>query len=172
MVGWIFSGVGHHGATSLEEDTMTRLMERNMDTAGVYEELVMLHLSNRPYVFVRLQYSIDGGRAYPDIVAIDLKNRVVTVVEVNTGYNVRNLAERVTDREERWFVGLKRDFESETLINENWSYEVELFVRKDSSPNLKQRFSGEADVVVHFFEDENIAFPWKPSHTLAPVGTA
>jgi len=55
-----------------------------MHASRIFEELVTLKLLKRPHVFLRPQHSIDRSWSYADFVAIDLKNRTVSIVEVST----------------------------------------------------------------------------------------
>jgi hypothetical protein len=71
-----------------------------MSIERVYEELVAEFFTRDPYVFINEQYSIkdSAGREWscPDFVALNFRDRIVSVVEVNTAYKAEGLLEMVS----------------------------------------------------------------------------
>lgn len=94
------------------------------------EAMVMEYLTRNGLAFVCPQFSIawdkerrDGGSC-PDLLAIDLKNRDVAVVEVTTKAEIAGLLARLRERRMRWYEPLEHRFnppsESESSGMATW----------------------------------------------------
>jgi hypothetical protein len=125
-----------------------------------FEELAMWHLTHNGDVFVCPQFSIDGGWSCPDFIALDLTNKVVSVVEVTAAHCPRGLFNKVVKRHEQWLSRLKEQLPKKGLIDDSWKdFRVVLYIRQDARKRFEEEFGKEEGVEIRTLED--IAFPWK-----------
>ena len=131
----------------------------------VYDEMVMSYLVRHGNVFVSPQFDMKtaDGKPWscPDFVALDLANKLVSVVEVSTASNISGLAERVNDRQNQWIDKLKDQLIRERLVDETWKdYQVQVFVRQDQKDWFEKRIKDRNHVNVHTVEE--VCFGWRP----------
>jgi hypothetical protein len=125
----------------------------------MFEELVMWHITHNGRVFVCPQFSIDGGSSCPDFIALDLKNKVVSVVEVTAAYWPGGLFNKVKQRQQQWMLPLKEQLLRAGIINDSWEkFRVVLYIRRAAFEKFRGEFESEKDVEIVKLED--IAFPW------------
>jgi Holliday junction resolvase-like predicted endonuclease len=128
----------------------------------IFEELVMQALAKEPYVFLNPQYSIKDENAHewscPDLVALNFRDRTVSVVEVTARASSSDLARKVEKRKEQWFDKLNVQLAHNKVVDGTWMYRVEIFARKEVCDKLKLRFVGQSDVAFNSLED--LGFPW------------
>jgi hypothetical protein len=129
----------------------------------IYEELVMQFLvGQKPHIFIHPQYSIkaDSGEwACPDFVALNFREKIVSVVEVCSGWDVSSLISKTKDRQNQWFARLRNQLAENSVVDNSWKFRIEAFVRVDTFDKVTKAFNGSDDVHVHKLED--IAFRWK-----------
>jgi hypothetical protein len=96
----------------------------------------MQYFVRDPLVFVSPQYSIRdaSGKVWscPDFVALNFRERIVSVVEVTTGYIADRLAEKVRDCQGYWLGPLKALLEKAKVVDATWQYRVDVFVRRSA----------------------------------------
>jgi len=128
-----------------------------------FEDYVMEYLTRDPYVFLNAQYSIkdDAGDewACPDFVALNFRDRSVSVVEVSTGYNPEALANKVRDCEHHWFSALRKQLARRSIVDGTWTFEVEVFIRKNAIEQFRAKIGNRSDVIIHALEV--LGMPWQ-----------
>jgi hypothetical protein len=126
----------------------------------LFEEIVMWHLTRSGRVFLCPQYSVGGGWACPDFVALNYAKKTVQVVEVSAANWPGGLLRRVLDRENQWFAKLRTELQEKGIIDGSWkTFEVVLYLRRSAAQKFRDRIAGAEGVVIHIFED--IGFPWE-----------
>jgi hypothetical protein len=135
----------------------------------LYEKLVMWYLTKDKYVFISPQYSIRGdtGKEWscPDFVALNFKQKEVSIVEVSTAFYPDSLARKVKDRNLQWIEKLKAQLTDYGIIDDNWkSPKVQVFIRRDAVDKFKNAIGNTPDVGVGILED--LGPPWQWSRTL------
>jgi len=126
----------------------------------IYEELVMVYLTRDPLVFVNPQYPMASGWSCPDFVALDYRQRALTVVEVSAAYAIGNLAKKVINRKTQWFdrILLELIGNCPSVIDNNWRIGVKVFIRKYAKPQFQRIVGIALDVEVITLEE--LGFPW------------
>lgn len=134
----------------------------------LFEEFVLAYLTKDKHVFVNPQYSIrdevSGGEwSCPDFLVLNFKDKKVSVVEVSTGYDLKNLVEKVNNREIHWFNKLKKQLvRSGVIDNEShWDFAIQVFIRKERDKFFRQTIHSHDRVEVMSLED--LGFPWSKS---------
>lgn len=131
----------------------------------LYEHIVMAYLTKDPYVFVNPQYSIrkDGHEwRCPDFVALNFKEKRVMVVEVSTAYDTKSLHEKVEKRESQWISPLREQLSNLKVIDHNWTFEVQVFIREDASHRFS--YDEKSDVKINILEELGPPWDWKRSN--------
>ena len=122
----------------------------------LYENIVLAHITKARWIFVHPQYSIKGDTgewSCPDIVALDFKRHLVLVVEVSTAANPKSLRARVADRENQWINKLRSQLIADTVIDDEWHFCVELYVRECAEARIRGAFDGVGTPVqIHVLE--------------------
>ncbi len=127
----------------------------------VYEDLVCWRITRDPLIFASRQYNIGGNHSCPDMVALNLRNKEVWIVEVSTNSAPKDLAHRINDRDEHWIVKLKEMLiQGNSPVDESWRFIVKAFVKRDAETGLKRMLGGiiPPNVEVHIIED--LGFLW------------
>jgi hypothetical protein len=128
----------------------------------LFEELVMFKLTRNPHVFVSPQYSVmdDRGKEWSchDFVMLNFRDRTVSVVEVNTAADPKDLEQKVADRQKQWLTKLRSQLKGNAVVDASWALRVDVFVRHQAVPNFKEKFGHENDVGIHNLDE--IGFPW------------
>lgn len=127
----------------------------------LYEHIVMAYLTKDPYVFVSPQYSIrkDGHEwSCPDFVALNFKEKRVVVVEVSTAYDTKSLHEKVEKRESQWISPLREQLIDLKVIDEKWTFEVQVFIRKDAARHFV--YDGKSGVKITILEELGPPWDW------------
>jgi hypothetical protein len=127
------------------------------------ESLIELYLTRGGKVFISPQYDVrhdevrgEGG-ACPDIVALDMQEKEVVVVEVSSAASLTSLYERIEQRHSRWFSPIMRRMREDNILHADWNVVRFLgFVRRDNLKGARSRFSGQKGV--SFFAIEEVAF--------------
>jgi hypothetical protein len=122
------------------------------------EQVIGAFLVQGGKVFVSSGYSIDNDRTCPDFVALDFGKREVVVVEVTTAYEIGSLIERVRNREQQWFIPLRKQLDADRIC-EGWDVRFLGFVRRDRVEKAKSAFAGVPKVAFTAIEDS--AFSWE-----------
>lgn len=135
----------------------------------LYENLVMWYLTRNKHVFVSPQYSImdDAGREWscPDFVALNFKEKEVSIVEVSTAFYPDSLAKKVKDRNSQWVDKLKAQLKGYGVIDDNWKgFKVEVFIRKDALVKFKNAIGNAPDVSILILEE--LGAPWQWERTV------
>ena len=130
----------------------------------LFEEIVMTYLTKLDdHVFVRHQYPVKDGSPnnwrWPDFVALDFKEKIVSIVEVSTAYNIDRLAEKVNNRNDQWIIKIKEQLKAHNMIDDSWNFMVKVFIREKRSGDFKKKVTD--DNGVEIIELEDISFPWK-----------
>jgi Holliday junction resolvase-like predicted endonuclease len=128
----------------------------------LYEHIVMAYLTKDPFVFVSHQYSIRNEKSEwscPDFVALDFRNRRVAVVEVSTAWNTKSLLEKVENREVQWIDKLRRQLLDQKIIDQQWKFEIEVYVRKHAVPSFKS-IPATTSTPIKVAALEDIGSPW------------
>lgn len=130
------------------------------------ESNVATYLTLDGKVFIAPQFTIaydkklQEGGACPDFVALDLPKKEIVIVEVSEAANIKNLMDRVRERESRWYKPARRVLEHNHVIDETWSKPRFLgVIRNDALQTARQAFSDDPDVA--FIAVEQVAFSWK-----------
>jgi hypothetical protein len=127
----------------------------------IYEELVMRYLCDgKPYIFLSPNFRLAGGWAFPDFVVLNFRDKLVSVVEVTTSANPRNLVQKIEQRKFQWLDRLKEQLERNSVIDNTWKFSVQAFVREDVQPALRERFEDQDDVEIHPLTEE-ILHAWR-----------
>lgn len=118
----------------------------------LYENLVMWYLTRNKYIFISPQYSIlgDTGKEWscPDFVALNFKDKEVSIVEVSTAFYPDSLAKKVKDRNSQWIEKLKAQLKGYRVIDDNWKFKVEVFIRKDAKDKFINAIGNAPDVSI------------------------
>ncbi|MGB8276286.1 MAG: hypothetical protein WCF16_13565 [Alphaproteobacteria bacterium] len=128
----------------------------------IWESIVLEYLTTTEKLLISPEYDIawdkaarEGG-SYPDFIAIhpERPGRIY-VIEVSTASNLKGLAERFQERQERWFRPLDRAL-SIWGRGGPFDFKAVAFIRKDA-----EHFTLRADdIEIRYLED--IAFGWDP----------
>jgi hypothetical protein len=131
-------------------------------------------------VFVAPQFQVDyvkatnDGGACPDFLALDLERSELVVVEVNGGSDIKNFAERVEQRETRWFTPIKRRFIETKILGSSWNVRFLGIVRGNNPNNvqkLETKFAKDGDVTFFPLERAILAHEyWDTRITGLPRG--
>jgi len=129
----------------------------------LFEALALWHLTKNgtENVFVCPQFSIAPNQwSCPDFVALNLKEKIVSVVEVSTASFPRGLLNKVTRRDHYWLANLKDQLSANGIIDSSWKrFQVVLYLREGAAKEFDKRFPGRNDVVIHSFE--KMGHPWE-----------
>jgi hypothetical protein len=128
------------------------------------ESLVELYLTRGGRVFISPQYDVaydkndrEGGTC-PDILALDMEEKEVVVVEVSSASNLgKNLYRKIDERQTCWFSPIMRRLLDDGVITTVWSIRFLGFVRRDNLESARKRFAGHEKEVA-FFALEEAAF--------------
>jgi hypothetical protein len=131
------------------------------------ESLIELYLTRGGRIFVSPQYDVaydtttrEGGSC-PDIVALDIVEKEVVVVEVSSAWDLGPLYQKVEDRNTRWFNPIVRRLQSDKIIDPTWKRPRFMgFVRKDRLEASKRKFQGQDDVCFVAIEDAAFSFAY------------
>lgn len=135
----------------------------------LFEPLIERFLTLDGNVFVSPQYAIkdnketDDGGSCPDFLALDFKHSELVVVEVNGGSDIKGLAERVDNRETRWFAPIRRRFIDTGRVGPNWKIRFLGFVRERHPNNvskLEAKFKDASDVAFYPIEQAILAYEY------------
>lgn len=142
----------------------------------LYEHLVLQYLTRDAHVFVSPQYSIRGDTgsewSCPDFVALNFRDRVVSVVEVSSASDPQSLRERVARRDVQWVERLREQLERNRVVDASWNqYRVEVFIRREAERKFRSAIGSANDVVIHILEDLGAPWTWTRSY-LPPEETA
>jgi hypothetical protein len=103
-----------------------------------YELRVQHFLVENGVTFVSPQFELpyskelDSGGSNPDFVAIRPATKEVYVVEVSVSGSLKNLAEKIKNREKQWLNALRNQLVANKVITSDWKeIEVLVFVRAD-----------------------------------------
>jgi len=129
------------------------------------EQLVLEYLTKDAYVFVSPQYSLRDESNHewscPDYVALDFKQRAVTVVEVSSAQGPRPLRERVRRRDHHWLEKLRGQLKANHVVDDTWNkYFVDVYVRKNAAERFNKEFGGDPQVRVCVLEDLKLPWEW------------
>lgn len=128
----------------------------------LYEQLVSAYLTKDPYVFVSPQYSIrsdDAEWSCPDLVALNFRDRLVAIVEVSTAWNPKALRDRVANCDTKWIAKLRDQLRAFRVIDESWTFEVQVFVRAHAARAFDDR-TLPGGTPVRVFVLDNLGAPW------------
>ena len=131
-----------------------------------YENLVMWYLTRKKYVFVSPQYPILGktGKewSYPDFVALNFKDKEVSIVEVSTAFYPDSLIRKVKDRSSQWIDKLKGQLKRYRVIDDDWkSFKIEVFIRKSAKDKFMKAIGNPPDVSIKILEKLSVPWEWK-----------
>jgi hypothetical protein len=117
----------------------------------LYEDLVLQYLTKDAHIFVNPQYSIKGDKnaewSCPDFIALNFREKVVSIVEVSSAYNPKGLMDKVRDRDKQWIVRLKDQLQRNRVIDESWKEpKVEVFIRKDARNQFQELANAAPDL--------------------------
>jgi hypothetical protein len=126
----------------------------------LFEQAVMGYLTHHYETFLRPQFSIGGGWAWPDFVALRPSQREVLIVEVCTARcdGLRDLERKVNDRNHQWIDKLKTQLRQHGIIDEQSTFVVKVFIRRDCVDDFKKGIQDPHGVEVVPLEDAT--FPW------------
>jgi hypothetical protein len=96
-----------------------------------FEAAVMEFLAANGNTFVSPQYPIGGTWSCPDFIAIRPASKECFVVEVSAAWDLKNLAEKVRNREKQWFTILREHLFNLGVCDSEWSFQVLVFVRSE-----------------------------------------
>jgi Holliday junction resolvase-like predicted endonuclease len=130
----------------------------------LFEEIVMTYLTKLDdHVFVRHQFPVKEGSPsnwrWPDFVTLDFKNRIVSIVEVSTAYNIDRLAEKVNNRENQWIIRIRDQLMTQNVIDSSWNFMVKVFIREKRCDEFSNKIKDHNGVEIIKLED--ISFPWE-----------
>jgi hypothetical protein len=97
----------------------------------------------------------DGGSC-PDIVELDMVCKEVVIVEITAAADLSGLFDKITERQKHWFTPLRRDLESDDIIDSSWKIRFLGVVRETLVDSANAKFAGATDV--HFSALERAAF--------------
>ena len=129
----------------------------------IYEELVMRYLCDgKPHIFLSPNFRLAGGWAFPDFVVLNFeaKPRLVSVVEVTTNANPRGLIRKIEQRRTQWFDKLSEQLKKNSVVDDTWDYNVQVFAREDAAQALRAKFAGENDIKICELTDK-VLHSWK-----------
>jgi hypothetical protein len=135
----------------------------------LYEHLILQYLTKDAHVFVSPQYSIRGDTggewSCPDFVALNFRDKVVSIVEVSSASNPQSLRARVASRDVQWINRLREQLERNRVVDASWNkYHVEVFIRRDAELKFRAAIGGGNDVVIHILEDLGAPWTWRRSY--------
>ena len=127
----------------------------------VYEDLVCWRITRDPLIFASRQYTIGGNHSCPDMVALNLRNKEVWIVEVSTNSVPKDLARRINDRDEHWIVKLKEMLiQGNSPVDESWQFIVKAFIRRDVATGFKRMLGDTIPPNVEINIIEDLGFLW------------
>ena len=143
----------------------------------LYEHLVLQYLTKDAHVFVSPQYSIRGDTggewSCPDFVALNFRDKVVSVVEVSSASDPQSLRARVASRDVQWIKRLREQLERNLVVDTSWNqYLVEVFIRRDAERKFRAAIGAANDVVIHILEDLGAPWTWRRSYLPIQENTA
>ena len=107
----------------------------------LYEHLVLQYLTKDAHVFVSPQYSIRGDTggewSCPDFVALNFRDKIVSVVEVSSASDPQSLRARVASRDVQWINRLREQLERNRVVDATWKYYVAVFIRRDAERKFR-----------------------------------
>jgi hypothetical protein len=120
-------------------------------------------------VFVSPQYSIRGdhGREWscPDFVALNFRDKRVSVIEVSTAWDPESLLKKVLNRDAQWIQRLKEQLERNHVVDDEWKdYRVEVFIRKDAMAKFQAAIGENTNVKITALEDLRPPWDWHRSY--------
>ena len=134
----------------------------------LYEHLVLQYLTKDAHVFVSPQYPIrddTGGEwSCPDFVALNFRDKIVSVVEVSSASDPQSLRARVASRDVQWINRLREQLERNRVVDASWKYYVRVFIRRDAERKFRAAIGGGNDVVIHILEDLGAPWTWRRSY--------
>ena len=131
----------------------------------VFEEIVMNYLVRNGDTFVSPQFNVksmqDKVWSCPDFVALNVPKKVVSVVEVSVKSGIKGLVQRVNDRNNHWIEKLRNQLIHNHVVDERWTYQVHVFIRKDQIEYFERNVADREGVIVEVIED--VCFSWSPT---------
>jgi hypothetical protein len=123
------------------------------------EEITMIHLTKVKKCFVFPQFDIlynNTPWSCPDFVALDFINKKIAVVEVTSGYNIKNLLDKLANVNLQYFDKLLPQLKAIGIpIDDFEGKEVWVYVRERNS----NFFSGKENIICQSFE--SIGYDWE-----------
>lgn len=137
----------------------------------LYEHLVLQYLTKDAHVFVSPQYSIRGDTggewSCPDFVALNFRDKIVSVVEVSSASDPQSLRARVASRDVQWINRLREQLERNRVVDATWKYYVGVFIRRDAELKFRAAIGTADNVVIHILED--LGAPWTWTRSYLPI---
>jgi len=135
----------------------------------LYEHLVLRYLTKDAHVFVVPQYSIRGDTgsewSCPDFVALNFRDKAVSVVEVSSASDPHSLRGRVARRDVQWVERLREQLKRNRVVDDSWKqYRVEVFIRREAEQKFRSTIRSANDVVIHILEDLGAPWTWTRSY--------
>ncbi len=141
-----------------------------MATNEAYETLVSEFLTANGATFIAPQYAIKdpsgerGGEwSRPDFLALRPAKKECFIVEVSVGGSVGGLLNRVNSREHYWFGALRKQLESQSMLDSSWKLEVLVFLRKDQMSGFKKKLIDKEGVYLWPMEYTATRWLWHQS---------
>jgi len=123
-----------------------------------YESAVANFLTVNGSTFISTQYSIANEWSCPDFVAIRPKHKECFVIEVSAAWNLGVLAQKVQERNSRWFKKLKERFLSFDICEPVWTFDVLVFIRKERISWFTSKLHNSNEV--YLWSLEGTLTPW------------
>ena len=139
-----------HGASTTRDHKRESMMD--------YESAVADFLTVNGSTFIAPQYSIANEWSCPDFVAIRPKHKECFVIEMSAARNLKVLAQKVQERNSRWFEKLKERFSSFDISEPTWTFDVLVFIRKERISWFTSKLQNADDV--YLWPLEGTLTPW------------
>lgn len=91
---------------------------------------------------------------------LDFQAKRVSIVEVSAAYNIHDLARKVANSEHQWFEKLRPQLQRGPIVPKDWTYGIEVFIRKDRHKEFANQISGTAGVKVTPLESLTVPWQW------------
>lgn len=130
----------------------------------VFDEIVMSYLVHEGDTFVSPQFTIKStnGKVWscPDFLALNMRKKVASIVEISTASDISGLLKKVNDRNKQWLTNLKEQLIREHILDATWKFNVRVFLRDDLMAAFKKQIIGSNNVGIESLE--NMCFRWSP----------
>ena len=129
----------------------------------VFEQAIMQYIATDRSTLVVPQYDLESGFASFDFLAINLKRKIIYMVEVSSAANLARLLGKINEAFEpgRHVEKLKHQLEIESPSQfTSWPIRGAMFIRREKVQKFRDRLTHVAKDMVDVFAIQDCVFPW------------